>query len=79
MRATRESPDHDELLAAFGVALRAGRLQSALTQEQAAERIGLSARQVQRIEAGTVDLSLVIIRRFCLAYGLDVRDVLRGV
>lgn len=79
IRALRESPEHRALLAAFGVALRSARERAELTQEQAAEAIDLSARQVQRIEAGRVDLSLAMLRRFCVAYGLDVRDVLRAI
>lgn len=79
IRALRESPEHRALLGAFGVALRTARERAGLTQEQAAEAIDVSARQVQRIEAGRVDLSLVMLRRFCLAYGLDTRDLLRAV
>lgn len=79
IRALRESPEHRALLVAFGVALRAARERAGFTQEQAAEAIDLSARQVQRVEAGGVDLSLVMLRRFCAAYGLDLRDVLRSV
>ncbi len=77
IRALRESPEHRALLVAFGAALRSGRERCGLTQEQAAEAIDVSARQVQRIESGQVDLSLVTLRRFCVAYGLDVRVVLR--
>lgn len=79
IRALRESPEHTALLAAFGVALRVARERSGLTQERAAELIDTTPRQVQRVEAGRVDLSLVMLRRFCLAYGLDVRDLLRAV
>lgn len=76
IRALRESPEHRALLVAFGAALRTARERAGLTQEQAAEAIDLSARQVQRIEAGRVDLSLVMLRRFCVAYALDVRALL---
>jgi predicted transcriptional regulator len=43
-------------------ATRRERLRLGLTQEEAAERAGMATRQLQRVEAGTVNAGLILMR-----------------
>lgn len=49
------------------------RLRLGLTQEQAAERAGIATRQLQRLEAGSVNAGLSTIAGLCRAFRVDVR------
>lgn len=73
IRALRKSPEHLALLADLGARLRDLRERKGWTQEQAAERIDITPRHLQRIEAGAVDLSLLTLHRCCAVYGADLR------
>lgn len=57
-------------LKAFGARVKALRKEQDLTQEQLAERSGLSARYVSRVELGNVNLGLTAILQ--IAGGLSV-------
>ncbi len=45
------------------------------TQEVAAERLGIDVRELQRIEAGRVNLTLHSLLRLARALGTSVRDL----
>jgi len=55
----------------------AKRLRSARrwTQEQAAEAARLNPRHYQKIEEGSVNLTLSTIERLCQAFGVDVLEL----
>ncbi len=61
-------------LKAFGARVKALRKEQDLTQEQLAERSGLSARYVSRVELGNVNLGLTAILQ--IAGGLSVEPAL---
>lgn len=79
IRKLRAGQEHVAVLADAAAALRRLREERGWTQEEAAERIDLAVRHLQRIEAGTVDLSFLTLHRFCLAYGTDLRALLRAL
>ena len=54
-------------------ATRRERLRLGLTQEEAAERAGMATRQLQRVEAGTVNAGLSTLAGLCRAFKVDVR------
>ncbi len=66
-----------ELAASIGTAARAARSALKLTQEDAAERIGVSAEFYARIERGNALPSVPTLARLCTALGVDA-DVLIG-
>jgi transcriptional regulator with XRE-family HTH domain len=72
---TRRSPAYRRLLADVGDRLRVVREERELTQEAAAERIGMYARHVQKIEAGEVNVTLETLFRFARAYGFEVPEL----
>jgi transcriptional regulator with XRE-family HTH domain len=60
------------LSARLAASLRRERKRRNWTQEQAAERCGLATRHLQKLEAGTVNVTIRTIERLCRAYGVDV-------
>lgn len=48
-----------------------------LTQERAAERVGLSLQYLQRIERTIVNVPVDTITRFARGYGVEPADLLR--
>ncbi len=60
----------------IGRRLRAARETASLTQEQVAERIGLSRSAIAQIELGNRSVSSVEIDRLAFLYGRDMRDFL---
>jgi transcriptional regulator with XRE-family HTH domain len=68
----RRRPTLRRLLAAN---LRAWREDRGLTQEAAAELAGLNWRHWQKLEAGTVNVTLRTLERICTAADLDVRTL----
>lgn len=71
----REDPRFAELCRRLGAHLRDVREQAGLTQEQAAARLGLSARHVQDLEAGRKQVTALVLFRYELVFGVnfDVR------
>jgi len=57
----------DEGVGAFGANLREARKRLGLTQEQVAERCGVHATEVSRIEAGKRDPKVSTLRRLAAA------------
>ena len=53
----------------FGRAVREARLDRAWTQEEAAERVGIDVRALQRIEAGRVNVTLRTVFRLARVFG----------
>lgn len=43
------------------------------TQEEAADRAGLNPRHLQKLEAGTVNVTIGTIEMLCAAFKVDVR------
>lgn len=58
-----------------GVAIRQHRDRLGLTQEEAAHRMGLVPRHLQKIEAGTVNVTLRTLLRIATAYLVDITDL----
>jgi transcriptional regulator with XRE-family HTH domain len=69
MRALREEQRR------LGARLRALREERALTQEQAAERIGLHSNHLQRLERGAANVTLATLVAVSLAYGVSIRSL----
>lgn len=69
-------PAFVSLTAALGRRLDALRAASGLTQEDAAVRMGLTARHLQRLEAGGENPSLETLCRVAAVYGLTVPELL---
>ena len=56
--------------------LRAERARLKLSQERAAERVGLSLQYLQRIERSIVNVPLDTLVRFARGYGVEPADLL---
>ena len=61
------------LQARLAAGLRRERSRQGWTQERAAELAGLNPRHYQKLEDGTVNVTLRTLERLCRAYGMDVR------
>lgn len=57
--------------------LRRERSRQGWTQERAAELAGLNPRHYQKLEEGTVNVTLRTLERLCRAYGVDVGRLFR--
>jgi transcriptional regulator with XRE-family HTH domain len=66
-------PGEAELRKRLARATKRERLRLGLTQEQAAELAGIATRQLQRLEAGTVNAGLSTLSGLCRAFRVDVR------
>ena len=53
------------------------RARAGWTQEQAAERARMNPRHYQKLEEGSVNATLRTLERLCLAFSVDVRDLLK--
>jgi len=69
MRALREEQRR------LGARLRALREERVLTQEQAAEQIGLHSNHLQRLERGAANVTLATLLAVSLAYGVSIRSL----
>lgn len=67
-----------DVFARFGSALREVRLRQALTQEQLAERAGLTYKAIGEIERGRGNPRLATMNRLADALGVNLRDLLPG-
>jgi transcriptional regulator with XRE-family HTH domain len=63
-------------LKALALRLRSVRERAGLTQEQAAERIGLHAKHLQRLEAGTANVTFATLLSCAHAYGTALVSLL---
>jgi transcriptional regulator with XRE-family HTH domain len=61
----------------FGLRVVEERESKGMTQEQLSERIGLSPRQLQRLEAGKVNVKLLTIYELARTFGIDVGELFR--
>jgi transcriptional regulator with XRE-family HTH domain len=59
--------------------LRAERAHLKLSQERAAERVGLSLQYLQRIERCIVNVPLDTLVRFARGYGVEPADLLKPI
>jgi transcriptional regulator with XRE-family HTH domain len=64
--------------ALLGLRLRDLRSRSELTQERAAEAIGLHVKHLQRLERGTVNVTLATLVGCSLAYGVKLGELFPG-
>lgn len=60
----------------LSAALKQRRQELGLTQEAVAERLGIVARQYQKIESGNVNLTLKTLIRVSWALDIELRDLL---
>jgi len=81
-RPPRERPSSDtsrslrEVAALLGGRVRAMRLARAWTLEEAAERMALDYRHIQRIERGVANVTLATLARVAAGFGVSVADLL---
>jgi transcriptional regulator with XRE-family HTH domain len=61
----------------LAAAVRRERARFAWTQEQAAEKAGLNIRHYQKVEDGTVNVTLRTVELLADAFGVDIADLLR--
>jgi DNA-binding XRE family transcriptional regulator len=59
----------------LGQRLRKLRVELGLSQEQAAEMIGIHAKYMPRVEAGRANLTFDNLIAACVAYGVALRDL----
>ena len=71
----KESGQH--LQARLAAGLRRERSRQGWTQERAAELAGLNPRHYQKLEEGTVNVTLRTLERLSRAYGVDVGRLFR--
>lgn len=62
----------------LGKRLRKLRSERELTQEQAAEVVGLSEKHLRRIELGQANVTLATLVAFAQAFGLGLPELLEG-
>jgi DNA-binding XRE family transcriptional regulator len=62
----------------LGSLLRELRQERGLSQEQAAERIGLSDKQLRRIELGQANVTLATLVACAMAYKVELKDLFAG-
>jgi transcriptional regulator with XRE-family HTH domain len=67
-----------DLKKAMAINLRRERHARALTQEDLADRAGLSARYLGSIERGAVSASVTVLGRLARALRIDPCDLIRG-
>lgn len=72
------APGETELRKRLARATRRERRRLGLTQEEAAERAGIAARQLQRIEAGDVNAGLSTLAGLCRAFKVDILRLFEG-
>ena len=74
----REAGALNDVRARFGAALREWRLRQEFTQEQLAERAGLSYKFIGEIERGQANPTLDTIESLADALGMAIPDLLAG-
>jgi len=63
----------------IGEQIRLAREQGKLTQEQFAERIGVSPQYISDLERGVVGISIPTLKRVCVTLGVSSDQILFGV
>lgn len=77
-KVLRGEPAFHALQMSFGAELRKRRERLGWTQQHAAELLGLSWRHLQDVEAGEVNITLLLLYRFSVVYEFEVRDLFAG-
>lgn len=67
--------DADKTIADVGLRIAERRAEHGWTQETLAERVGVTAKYVQRVEAGSANLSIRSVVRFANALGVRPGDL----
>lgn len=67
-----------DIRARFGTVLKAWRTRRQLTQEELAERSGLSYKFIGEIERGTGNPTIETVAQLAVALGVDVADLFAG-
>lgn len=65
-------------LKSLGKNLRKARMRAGLRQIDVNEKIGLTYRHYQRIEAGQVNLTVTTLCKLCVLFETPMEDVLEG-
>ena len=65
----------EEILSVVAENIRIERLRKRYTQEQLAEKAGITAKYLNSIENAKVNPSIVIIVNICLALGLKLNEI----
>ena len=73
-----DDPDPDDLVAIFGVNLKAARLKQGLTQAQLAERSGLLQQYVSLVETGKQNVTLTTAQTLARVVHQNLSEMLRG-
>lgn len=68
----RRAPTFLELQARFGERLASLRRLRGWTQHEAAGKLGIGWRHLQKVEAGEVNITLLLLYRFGVVYGVSV-------
>jgi DNA-binding XRE family transcriptional regulator len=74
-RAATKASQAERLKEVLAGNLRAWREGRGLTQDAAAELAGLNWRHWQKLEAGTVNVTLKTLERICMAADIDIRTL----
>jgi transcriptional regulator with XRE-family HTH domain len=72
-----ESPEYQELQRRLAGNIARLRQERGLTQEDAADRCGMSARLLQRIEASDSNVTFATLGRLASGFGVDVAQLLQ--
>lgn len=72
-----EKSQHTTAYTKLTAALRRAREAAGLTQAEVAERLGLYASFVSKVEAGERRLDVIELKQFCTAYGVELVAFLR--
>ncbi len=76
MQNDRGLPPPDTVIAALARRLKARRIDLGLTQEELADRAGLNARHVQKLEAGELNVTIGTLASLALALDVTITDLL---
>lgn len=71
----RRAPAFLELQSQFGGRLASLRHLKGWTQHEAAGKLGIGWRHLQKVEAGEVNVTLLLLYRFGVAYGVSVNTL----
>jgi transcriptional regulator with XRE-family HTH domain len=66
-------------LIALGEAIFTKRKVLHITQEELAEKVGLTRNHIHRIETGQIATSVIILRRIAKELGLESFDIMKGI
>jgi len=65
----------EQLQCLLGANLRRLRERNGMTQEEAAETVGVNWRHWQKLEAGEVNVTLKTLAKICEGMGVDIRKL----